>query len=205
MLKLSLNEKSAKEVIATALQILKEGGIIAYPTESFYALGVIADNEAALKKLYRLKKRRLEKAMPVIAGNNDILKTVITSVPLQAEKLMGKFWPGALTIIFEAKDNLPELLTGSKNTVAVRIPGNSFALSLARAADFPITATSANLSGKPPAQEPEAVMNYFGNNIDLIIDGNKAPGGKPSTIIDVTVTPPKILRKGSVLLDTEYC
>lgn len=204
MLSLSLHKNPVDKVITRALQILKKGGIVAYPTESFYALGVMINNETALKRLYALKKRPLEKAMPLIIGNKGALVSIVKSIPLQAEKLIKKFWPGPLTIIFEAKDIVPELLTGKKKTVAARIPGDSFALYLAKAAGFPITATSANLSGKAPAQEPQEVMDYFGEGIDLIIAGGKTPGGKPSTIIDVTVTPPKILREGAILLDGKY-
>lgn len=204
MLSLSLHENPVDKVITRVLQILKKGGIVAYPTENFYALGVMINDETALKRLYTLKKRPLEKAMPLIIGNKDALVSIVKSIPLQAKKLMENFWPGPLTIIFEAKDSVSELLTGKKKTVAARIPGDSFALYLARAAGFPITATSANLSGKAPAQEPREVMDYFGKGIDLIIAGGKTPGGKPSTIIDVTVTPPKILRAGAILLDGKY-
>jgi L-threonylcarbamoyladenylate synthase len=198
MLRLSLHENPVDKVITRALQILKKGGIIAYPTESFYALGVMINDETALKKLYKLKNRPLGKAMPVIIGSKYALKSITKSITPQAERLMRKFWPGPLTIIFEAKDSVPELLTGKKKTVAARIPGDSFALYLAKAADFPITATSANLSGKAPAQKPQEVMDYFGEGIDLIIAGGKTPGGKPSTLIDTTVTPPRVLRKGSI-------
>ncbi len=198
MLKLSLYKNPTDKIIAEALQILKKGGVVAYPTESFYALGVMINDEAALKRLYTLKKRPLEKAMPVIVGNKYVLKSVVKSIPPQAEKLIEIFWPGALTIIFDAKDDLSELLIGSKSTIAVRIPGKGFALSLAKAANFPITATSANLSGKPPARESEKVIDYFGEHIDLIVDHGKTPGGKPSTIIDVTTTPPRVLREGSI-------
>jgi len=198
MLELSLYKSPVDEITAEALQILKKGGIVAYPTESFYALGVMANNETAVTKLYKLKKRPFEKAMPVIVGNYEVLKTIVKSIPPQAEKLMENFWPGALTIIFDAIDGLPELLSGRTNKIAVRIPGKSFALQLAKAANFPITATSANPSGKLPAQKPEEVINYFGEGIDLIIDGRKTPGGKPSTIIDVTVVPSKVLREGSI-------
>ncbi len=199
MLKLSLYKNPTDKIIVEALQILKKGGVVAYPTESFYALGVMINDEAALKKLYTLKKRPLEKAMPVIVGNKDVLKSVVKSIPPQAEKLIEIFWPGALTIIFDAKDDLSELLMGSKSTIAVRIPGKGFALSLAKAANFPITATSANLSGKQPARESEKVIDYFGEHIDLIVDHGKTPGGKPSTIIDVTTTPPRVLREGSIV------
>lgn len=198
---LSSTENTSEKVITESLKILKNGGIVAYPTESFYALGVMANDEAALKRLYRLKKRPLEKAMPVIVGNDDILKSVVKSIPLQAEKLMKKFWPGPLTIVFDAEDSLPKLLTGSRDKVAVRIPGDSFALYLAKAANFPITATSANPSGKIPAQRSDEAIDYFGENIDLVVDNGKTRGGKPSTIIDVTVTPLRVLREGSISLD----
>lgn len=198
MLKLSLYENPVEEVITRALQVLKKGGIVAYPTESFYALGVTVNIEPAVKRLYLLKKRPSDKPVPVIVGNNDVLMSIVKSVPLQAEKLMDKFWPGPLTIIFDSQNNLPVMLTGGREKIAVRIPGNSFALAMARASDFPITATSANLSGRPPAQEPEEVADYFGDDIDLIVDCGKAPGGNPSTIIDVTATPARVLREGSV-------
>jgi len=197
---LSLNKDTEKKVISESLKVLKKGGVIAYPTESFYALGVNACNEAAMEKLYAIKNRPPEKAMPVIVGNKDILRMIVKSISLEAEKLIKKYWPSPLTLIFWAKADLPELLTGGSGKVAARIPGECFALHLAKAADFPITATSANLSGKPPAQHPEDVIKYFRELIDLIIDGGKTLGGKPSTIVDVTVTPPKVLRKGRIHL-----
>ncbi len=199
MLKLSLYENNAEGIIVEALKTLRKGGIVAYPTESFYALGVRAYDEAAVKRLYMLKKRPQEKAMPLIVGSEEILKSIARFIPQQAEELMRKYWPGPLTIIFDAKNNLPKLLTSSENKIAVRIPGESLAFRLAKAANFPITATSANISGKPPAQSAGEVIKYFGENIDLVIDGPKTPGGKPSTIIDATVIPPKVLREGSVL------
>ena len=199
MLIMSSHERPLKEILDGALDVLKKGGIVAYPTESFYALGVMANNEAAVKKLYALKKRPMEKAMPVIIGNNDILETIVKSIPPQAVKLMEKFWPGALTLVFEARDDIPYLLLGKTKRVAVRIPGDSFALYLARALKLPVTATSANLSGSPPAEDLDAVLNYFGEKIDLIVDAGRTPGGKPSTIVDITVMPPRILRKGRVL------
>ncbi len=201
MLKLSLYKNTLEEIIVEVLKILKRGGIVAYPTESFYALGVMAYDEAAVKRLYMLKKRPQKKAMPIIVGSEEILKSIARFIPQQAEELMRKYWPGPLTIIFDAKDNLPKLLTSSENKIAVRIPGESLALHLAKAANFPITATSANISGMPPARTSEDVLHYFGENIDLVIHGPETPGGKPSTIIDATVTPPKVLREGSVLLD----
>ncbi len=111
---------------------------------------------------------------------------------------MDRFWPGPLTLIFLAKENLSEYITAGTHTVAVRIPGESFALHLAITANFPITATSANPSGYAPAQDAETVIRYFGDKIDLIIDGGHTSGGLPSTIVDVTGDEIKLLREGAV-------
>ncbi len=185
------------------MEILKGGGIIAYPTESFYALGVLATDEKALENLFLLKKRPAEKPLPLIVGDMVTLASLVKTVPERAVELMDRYWPGPLTIIFEAADNISDLLTACTGRVAVRIPGESVALRLAREVGFPITATSANISSEPPANNTDAVLNYFGERIDLIIDGGRTSGGKPSTIVDATADPLKILREGSILLDTD--
>ena len=200
MLLMTLTKKTAEKMIAESLTILKNRGIIAYPTESFYALGVMATDEKAVKRLYELKKRPAEKPLPLIVGDIDALESITSEISSTAKELMKRFWPGPLTLLFEARENIPVLLTGGTGKVAVRIPGKSAALDLARALKLPVTATSANLSGKPPAEDPDAVISYFGEKIDLVVDAGKSPGGRPSTIVDVTVTPPEILREGSVSL-----
>ena len=200
MLLMHFTKKNSEIIFTKSSEILKSSGIIAYPTESFYALGVLATDKDAVEKLYKLKKRQAEKPLPIIVGDINSLASIVKSIPAGAEDLIKKYWPGPLTLIFDAQDNIPDLLTGTKRKLAVRIPGESVALRLVRALKFPITSTSANPSGKPPAEESGEIINYFGNKIDLIIDGGKTPGGKPSTIVDVTVTPPKVLREGSIVL-----
>jgi L-threonylcarbamoyladenylate synthase len=181
MLTLPLKDNNHSEVFKEALRILKSGGIVAYSTESFYALGVIAADEDAVKRLFELKKRPAEKPLPIIVGDMDILVSIVKKIPEQ--------------------DSIPGLLTGQTGKVAIRVPGKSAALYLAEAIKIPITATSANPSSLPPAEDTDAVINYFGDKVDLIIDAGKAPGGRPSTIVDVTVNPPKILREGRIILD----
>lgn len=200
---LSFNENSSGKTIADSLGIVKSGGIIAYPTESFYALGVLATDEKALENLFLLKKRPAEKPLPLIVGGPEALAAVVKSVPELAVELMKRYWPGPLTIVFEAADNISDLLTAGTGRVAVRVPGESIALRLARQAGFPITATSANISSEPPADNTDAVLNYFGDGIDLIIDDGKTPGGRPSTIVDATVDPIRVLREGSILLNAD--
>jgi L-threonylcarbamoyladenylate synthase len=195
---IKINDKNLSDVIERAVEILNKGGIVAYPTETFYGLGVKFDNEASLRKLYELKKRPEEKPMPLIIGNRTLLSVIAVSVNKTAESLMDKFWPGPLTLLLKAKKGLSPYLTANTGRVAVRIPGESFALHLARQAGFPITATSANPSGMPPAEDADAVIRYFGKEVDMVIDGGRTAGGLPSTIADVTEKKIKIVREGMI-------
>ncbi len=198
MLRIKVNELNLEQVLHYTADMLKKGGIIAYPTETFYGLGAKFDMEDSLKKLYDIKQRPEEKAMPLIIGNKELLTVITASMNKTAVSLMDRFWPGPLTLIFLAKENLSEYITAGTHKVAVRIPGESFALYLAITASFPITATSANLSGTSPAQDAETVIRYFGDKIDLIIDGGTTSGGLPSTIVDVTGDEIKLLREGMI-------
>lgn len=200
MLILSFTKKNFNSIFTKASEILKNGGIIAYPTESFYALGVLATDEDAIKKLYNLKNRPADKPLPIIIGDINLLASVVKMIPDQAKDLIVNYWPGPLTLIFDAQDNIPDLLTGGQRKLAVRIPGESVAFHLVKALKFPITSTSANPSGFSPADDPDAILKYFDDKIDLIIDAGKTPGGKPSTIIDVSVEPFKLLREGRIAL-----
>ncbi|MBI4689352.1 MAG: threonylcarbamoyl-AMP synthase [Nitrospirae bacterium] len=193
-----ITKNNLGEVLGTAVEILNRSGIVAYPTETFYGLGVRFDIEDALKKLCRLKKRPEEKPMPLIIGDREILPLMTESINNTALSLMDKFWPGPLTLVLKAKKGLSKYLTADTGKVAVRIPGESIALHLAERAGFPITATSANISGMPPAIDAETVLNYFDDKIDMVIDGGRTAGGLPSTIVDVIGEKMKIVRKGAI-------
>lgn len=198
MMVIKISEKGMKHAVTEASIVIKEGGIVAFPTETFYGLGVKYNNINALKRLYDMKHRPNEKAMPLIIGDKKTLLLITPSVNSVAEILMKKFWPGPLTLLIEAREDLPEFITSGTGKVAVRIPGESFALELARQLEFPVTATSANISGKPPAGNSDDVIRYFGDGLDMLIDGGKTPGGKPSTIVDATGEAIKILRPGAI-------
>lgn len=198
MLILPYSHADTERIAAVSSDVLKHGGIIAYPTESFYALGVMATDEDAVRRLFELKKRLPDKPLPVIVNDIKVLLSIVKVIPAGANDLMNKYWPGPLTLIFEAADTIPDLLTGGTGKVAARVPGESAALDLVRALKMPVSATSANLSAKPPASDVETIIDYFEDNIELIIDAGKAPGGRPSTIVDVTMNPPKVLREGRI-------
>jgi L-threonylcarbamoyladenylate synthase len=198
MVLIKVTNTNVKQVIRTAIETLEKGGIVAYPTETFYGLGVRFDREDALEKLYITKQRPKMKAMPLIIGDRKLLSLLITGIDDRASLLMDRFWPGPLTLLLPAKENLSKFITSGTKKVAVRIPGESFALQLAQSADLPITSTSANPSGMSPARNAGTVLRYFQDNIDLVIDGGQAPGRHPSTLIEVTGDEIKILREGAI-------
>jgi len=203
MLIVTLTKENVGHAVDEAIAVLNRGGIIAYPTETFYGLGVRFDMPGSLRKLYELKKRPREKAMPVVIGSRQflphlVLEEWLREIPSAAQSLMEEFWPGPVTILFPAKPGLSEYLTAETGLIAVRVPGESFALHLAAKARFAVTATSANLSGTPPADSADAVLSSFGNAIDLLIDGGRTPGGMPSTIVDASAKPLRIVRSGAM-------
>lgn len=203
MVTIKLTEENINMAIDAAHEILLKGGIVAYPTETFYALGVKFDICDSLKRLYELKKRPGDKAMPVIIGDKMQLRQLVpeawlNKMPLPAKSLIDRFWPGPLTLILPANETLSEYLTAKSGKAAVRIPGESFALQLAKKAGFPITATSANISGMAPSCNAESIIKYYGGGIDLIIDGGTTAGGLPSTIVDVSECGIKLIRKGVI-------
>jgi L-threonylcarbamoyladenylate synthase len=195
---IKLDDQNNNDSLCLSVDILRNGGIIAYPTETFYGIGVKFDIDAALKRLYEIKQRPQEKAMSLIIGERDFISVIAREISDTATALMNKFWPGPLTLLLLAREDVSEYITGGTHKVAVRIPGESFALRLAKTALFPITATSANLSGLPPARDAGTVLRYFRDAVDLIIDGGTVPGTLPSTIVDVTGAAPVIVREGII-------
>ncbi|MCE5194480.1 MAG: threonylcarbamoyl-AMP synthase [Nitrospiraceae bacterium] len=195
---IKITEDNLEEVLKEAAAVLHKGGIVAYPTETFYGLGAKFDNENALKRLYELKSREDDKPFPLIIGSKKMLSLLTEDVNDKAELLIKKFWPGPLTLVFKAKKELSIYITGKTGKVAVRIPGESIALRFAELSGFPITTTSANLSASKPAGSADEVIEYFKKRIDIVIDGGKTSGRMPSTIVDVSEENIKILRKGTV-------
>ncbi len=199
-------DNSEEKILARAVEILTSGGIIAYPTETFYGLGADATNEKAIKKVFAAKGRDLKNPVSLIIGQMDDIPPLVQEIPESARKLMAAFWPGALTIVFRASNKISLLLTAGSDKIGLRVSSHPLALKIVLKLKKPLTATSANLSGAPECTLGSQVAQQIGDKIDAIVDLGTTPGNAGSTIIDITCDPPVILREGVVSRNTiEKC
>ena len=188
-----------KKILSQTERILRSGGIVVIPTDTVY--GIIGDATKAevIKKIFAVKKRPQEKVFPIFIKNVSEARKLAYVADAKA-KFLERIWPGPLTVIFQHKERLPKVLTGGKDTVGMRIPGNPFLLELLSRLDFPLVQTSANVSEKPAAKNTKEVEGYFGEakeKPDLVVDSGELKG-KSSTVIDYTSKEPMILRTGVV-------
>jgi L-threonylcarbamoyladenylate synthase len=195
-------DTSEERILSKAVEILANGGIIAYPTETFYGLGADATNEKAIEKIFATKGRDFKNPISLIIGHTDDVYPLVQDLPETAQKLMAAFWPGALTIVFLAANNVSPLLTAGSGKIGLRVSSHPVAREIVQKLKKPITATSANLSGAPECVKASEVAEQIGDIIDAIVDLGDTPGTKGSTIIDVTCDPPVILREGAVSRQT---
>ena len=186
------------ESINEAARVIMAGGVVAVPTESFYGLAVNALDERAIERLLAIKKRREDHPILILIHSAEVLGRYAAQIPPVALRLIDAFWPGGLTMVFEATPELPRLLTGGRGKIGVRLSSHSIPTELARVSGVAITGTSANFTGEPPCDKPEDVLKILGSHVDIVLDGGKSAGGKGSTVLDVTFAPPFILREGMV-------
>ncbi len=186
--------------LAQALEVLKKGGVVAYPTETFYGLGVVADDVYALEKIFEIKERDRGKPVSILIADRAQLESWVDNVSPRDEKLITAFWPGALTLVFKARSSVSNLLTAGSGKLGVRISPNPIALGLCKGLGRAITATSANLSGESSCRTAEEVAAQLGSRIDGIVEGVTSPTSKGSTILDVSGEEIKVIREGDVLL-----
>jgi len=189
------------EPVERAVTLLREGRVLAFPTETFYGLACDGKNEEAVARLFEIKGRRFDKPVPVIIGDREGLEGLVAEIPREAEKLMEVFWPGPLTLVLKALPTVNGRLTAHSGKIGVRLSSHPVARRLARGLGGPVTATSANRAGEKECSSAVEVMSALGDRIDGLVDGGRTPGGKGSTLVDVTVYPPAILRDGVISAD----
>ena len=186
------------DTISRALEILKAGGLVAFPTDTVYGVGTLAFDGTAVESIYAAKDRPVDKAIPILIGGLEDLDKVTAEVPPIAAKLAAHFWPGPLTLVVPKHPHLPDAVSATP-TVGVRVPDHPVARALLRAAG-PMAVTSANISGEDSPKTAEEVNRQLNRRISLILDGGETPGGVPSTVVNCLGTEPDILREGPITL-----
>jgi len=194
---LSVNDAA----IARAAQIIRSGGLVAFPTETVYGLGADALNEDAVRKIFIAKERPFDDPLIVHIAAAQQLLLLARHIPQRAWELVKKFWPGPLTLVLPKTERVPAVTTGGLETVAVRMPGHPIARQLIELSGCPIAAPSANRFGRPSPTTAQHVLEDLDGRIELILDGGPTPIGVESTVLDLTQDPPMILRPGGVTLE----
>jgi len=196
-----LDTRSRLIELEEAVRSLNSGGVVVFPTDTLYGLGADVFSLAALQRIFSIKGRRADLALPVLVAGLDQVEAVAQPMSAQAQRLAERFWPGPLTLVMRRSPDLPGLVTGGADTVAVRMPGHPVPLELARRLGRPITGTSANRSGQPDLLDLSALENQLGNLVDHIIQTGPVPAGTASTIVNVTGDTPQLLRGGAISLE----
>jgi L-threonylcarbamoyladenylate synthase len=191
---------AAASVLEQAAGVLRTGGVVGFPTETFYGLGAAAFDPGAVARIFELKGRPPEKPILVLVDSLAMVETLAADIPAAARALMDRHWPGPLTLVLRARPGLPGELTAGTGTVGVRLSAHPLARGLVRALGQPVTAPSANPSALPPPTTAAAVLEHFAGAIEMVVDGGPTRGGEPSTVLDVTVDPPRLLRPGALRL-----
>ena len=192
-------EKPQDHFIDQAVRVIKSGGVVAFPTRSLYGLGADALNPEGVRHIFKIKNRPLDKPILVLIKDRNSISEIVTDIPPSAVRIMDAFWPGNVTIVLEATPGLPEALTAGTGKIGVRLPQHPVAFALVKAFDGPITGTSANISGERGCSRVSDLDNGVTSKLDLILDAGTLKEGKGSTIVDVTVYPPEVVREGEIL------
>lgn len=182
-----------------ASRLLQQGGLVSFPTDTFYALGADPFNPLSIERVFLVKERARSKPL-LLAADLEMVAKAVEEIPPLARKLIHSFWPGPLTLVMKASSRLPPLVTAGTFKVGLRVPRSRIALALLNKVGFPLTGTSANLTGGKDPTNAEGVLLALKDRIDMILDGGSSPGLVPSTILDITTDPPIILREGSIPL-----
>jgi L-threonylcarbamoyladenylate synthase len=190
-----------RQQIEKGIEIIRQGGVIAFPTDTVYGLGAGVYKESGIQRIFDIKHRPSEMALPILLADASQIHEVAKELPPYAWRLIKEFLPGGLTLVVFRTKVVKDLITGGGDTVAIRIPDHPVPRALIKGSGMPVIGTSANVSGKPPVLTAQEVRNEIGESVDLIIDGVPVPSGKESTVVDVTGDVPVILRIGAISRD----
>ncbi len=193
---------TSPKAIKLARRLLRGGEVVAFPTDTVYGLGANAFERIAVREIFRVKARSTAKAVPVFITQIDDLNQVARRVPNEAWPFLQRFWPGALTVVLPKTAALPEDVTAGQDTVAVRLPDHPVCYKLVIQVGRPLAVTSANLSGQPSPTTAQEVAAQLGGRLPLILDGGPTVTPHPSSIVDLSINPPRLLREGDLKLDT---
>jgi L-threonylcarbamoyladenylate synthase len=194
-----INSKQPEpEIIAEAAEIIKQGGVVVFPTRCLYGLGGDALNADAVEKIIKIKQRPVDNPILVLIHSRRQLDLLVANISPAAVAIMDAYWPGRVTLVFEARDTLSNRLTALTGKIGVRLAGHPVAAALVQQVGRPVTGTSANLSGRPGCYRTQDLEAPVAQQVDFILDGGTLEGGVGSTVVDVTADGPQILREGQV-------
>lgn len=188
----------AEEIARRAVAILAQGGLVALPTDTVYGLAANVTLDSALRRIFTIKRRPADIPLPILIADVGDVGQVAVDVPSCISGLADRFWPGPLTIVLPKSAAISDLATAGRATVGVRVPDHELTRRILRRAEFPVAVTSANLSREPESTTPEQVLAALGGQIEMLIDDGPCPGGMPSTVLEVTCSPPRLVRVGPV-------
>jgi L-threonylcarbamoyladenylate synthase len=189
------------EAIAAAAAVIQDGGVVVIPTRHLYGLAADALNVEAIQRVFAIKRRPATKPLLILEPSRLAIEKHVSSIPAAARRLMDRFWPGRLTLVFEAADALPAVLTGGTGKIGIRLPAHPVCRALLDRRPRPVTATSANISGQKGCHRIADMPSALKTAVDLIIDAGPLAPGPGSTVVDVTAVPARILREGSLGAD----
>lgn len=188
----------AVDIPRRAVRVIHNGGLVAYPTDTVYGLGCDIYNVPAVRRVYEVKQRPFNEALPVLIADPDDAGELAGEIPPLARRLIARFWPGALTIVLPKGRRVPQVVAGGGETVALRVPDHPVPRALIEGAGVPIIGTSANIHGGLPPSTAQQVIFALGDRVDIVLDGGRTPLARESTVVDATQDPPRVLREGAI-------
>jgi L-threonylcarbamoyladenylate synthase len=201
MIRAMVRAAGVDAAVAQAAAVVARGGVVALPTDTLYGLAADPFDARAVARVFEAKGRADTQPLPLVAADEAQVERCLGALPAPGRRLAARFWPGPLTLLVAAPPSLAPAVTAGTGRVGVRVPAHDVTRALCRAADRPLTATSANRSGQPATADPDEVARAMGGVVDLLLDAGRTPGGPPSTIVDVSEARVRLVREGAIAWD----